>query len=1795
MKQLYPTNFTFTFRLLPLYRNTGLFLLIFLLNFTFGFGQNPETTPPEYVWDDDINLPGIGLSNPITDDITVATDTDSSGNIYTLTFGNGVKKRNPEGGSPETFISGNQFESPLDLAIDSEGNIYVADYFAQDDGEDNGKVKVYNSDGNYIRTIFTSFYRPVGLAIDSENNIYVAEYNDANQGPEQDQVLSRLSIYDSVGGLIDRTDENLEAPYRVAVDSNQRVFVSQAGDGNPQVLIFNSNLDYQGVMSGVDSPGSIVIDKFDFIHVIEYSGRVDFNEFLTISDPADAIAIAGDINEGIEDEVFFIKVFNPNLTQLEPVRNNLEFPLDIAFNDCTKMIVLNSNVDGIDLGIFGFVPTDLYFSLELFTRTPSLDTENPIANCKSGLEFTLENGEVTITAEEIDGGSTDNCEIESLELSKYTFDEAREHDIELTVTDAAGNTDTCETTIKILPGEEEETPPEANCNSFEIILDSNGEASITAAQVYDGNEDLELEIDKKNFTCADLGENDVILTVTDSETDLTNTCTAIITVVDDQDPVVNCVPDGKEFQLENGSVTIAVADIELSSSDNCGITSKTLSQTIFTTSGTKNITLTVEDAAGNIGDCITTIEILPEPQPPEIGCADIDIFLDENGEASIDPDDIYNGERDDILLSLSQEEFDCSNLGENEVTLTATDPETELTNTCTATITVLDNQAPIVNCVEDGKEFQLENGSITIAVLDIELNSSDNCGITSKTLSQTTFTTSGTKNITLTVVDKAGNSNDCNTTIEILPEVDTYNFECIGELTVNLGEDAQNLGVKEIPTSEFITSDTSNLDFELNNQKFNCEDIGTNTLTIRATNSETGEEYSCEVEVTVKDVGAPLIICPAEPITINLPEEGYKVEDFFENRISDNCNSLEELELVQDVEPGTVLDEAGTYTINLSATDTYKNVETCEITIKLIPENSAPIANPDAYSTEIDTPLNISAAEGVLANDSDPDGDALIAIPNQDVTGGTLTLNEDGSFSYVPDTGFTGSDTFTYFAFDGEIQVETTVSIVVAPNDSGAPVANDDFYSLNENEELQISAPGILRNDSDPEDRELVPSVTANTSNGTLELSSDGAFVYTPNPDFSGTDSFSYLVNNGEQNSNVATVTLSVDPLPNDAPVALPDSYSVLENGELIVNAPGVIENDYDPDGDPFTAILLELPTQGTIDFNPDGSFTYIPNSGYTGPDSFTYMLNDEKNFSNEVTVTITVNARNPAPQFEDCPTLIQRNVSTGECEALVMFDVPTASDDSGELTVNLISELGSGDLFPVGTTTVIYEATGENGETITCSFEVMVIDNISPNISCPGDQIENFDPETGFEVPNYESWATFSDNCGEVSFRQEPEAGVIIYEDTTVQLFAEDANEQVASCSFELQLTEANVLNIFCQIDQNVSPDEDCRFTLPDYTDTAEVSLPGATVTQSPPEGTVINQNTQVKLTATLNGGTDECFFMVNLVDNENPVANCVSGYVVNLDESGNATLAPEMLDNNSTDNCGIVSMALSQINFTRADIGEVPITLTVRDDAGNMDTCETTVEVVDEASGEFECRENVVVNLNENGEAMLSLQELYTGNASGLTLEASRLNFSCSDLGMVQIQLDYSGAQTGSCTINVEVRDEIPPFINTDIVELTLDNEGFTYLEEDDVLAENNCGQQFIYRFSKSVFNCEDVGLNTVNVEVEDANGNIAEKNIEVRVNGEACEIPDNEDLEFLFIYPNPNNGTFTIATPEGMQVEQVRVFDSRGRFILQKEYKDIARFYRMTIEGVESSVYTLQIFTNEGVVVKRVIISQ
>ncbi|HEX9696363.1 MAG TPA: cadherin-like domain-containing protein, partial [Actinomycetota bacterium] len=204
--------------------------------------------------------------------------------------------------------------------------------------------------------------------------------------------------------------------------------------------------------------------------------------------------------------------------------------------------------------------------------------------------------------------------------------------------------------------------------------------------------------------------------------------------------------------------------------------------------------------------------------------------------------------------------------------------------------------------------------------------------------------------------------------------------------------------------------------------------------------------------------------------------------------------------------------------------------------------NEPPVASDDAYATDEDVALNVPAP-GVLANDTDPDGDPLTAAVVSGPANGTLTLNADGSFTYTPAANFNGSDSFTYVANDGtEDSNVATVSLTVnAVND--APVAVADAYATDEDVALNVPAPGVLANDSDAEGDSLTAALVSGPANGTLTLNADGSFSYAPAVNFNGPDSFTYKANDGTADSNVATVSLTVNAV-NDAPVAAADSYS---------------------------------------------------------------------------------------------------------------------------------------------------------------------------------------------------------------------------------------------------------------------------------------------------------------------------------------------------------------------------------------------------------------------------------------------------------------------------------------------------------------------------------------------------------------------------------------------------------------------------------------------------------------------------
>src|SRR5262249_25072332 len=150
---------------------------------------------------------------------------------------------------------------------------------------------------------------------------------------------------------------------------------------------------------------------------------------------------------------------------------------------------------------------------------------------------------------------------------------------------------------------------------------------------------------------------------------------------------------------------------------------------------------------------------------------------------------------------------------------------------------------------------------------------------------------------------------------------------------------------------------------------------------------------------------------------------------------------------------------------------------------------------------------------------------------------------------------------------------------------------------------------GVLANDTVGNSANLELAVVDPPSHGTATLAADGSFVYQPNVSFVGDDSFTYQITVGADTSNIATVNISVT---NTAPVAENDSYDVLKGNTLTVDAlTGVLANDSDANEDDLTAVNASDPAHGTLTLNLDGSFTYTPDVGFSGTDTFTYQAND--------------------------------------------------------------------------------------------------------------------------------------------------------------------------------------------------------------------------------------------------------------------------------------------------------------------------------------------------------------------------------------------------------------------------------------------------------------------------------------------------------------------------------------------------------------------------------------------------------
>ncbi len=417
--------------------------------------------------------------------------------------------------------------------------------------------------------------------------------------------------------------------------------------------------------------------------------------------------------------------------------------------------------------------------------------------------------------------------------------------------------------------------------------------------------------------------------------------------------------------------------------------------------------------------------------------------------------------------------------------------------------------------------------------------------------------------------------------------------------------------------------------------------------------------------------------------------------------------------------------EIGVDSFAYTVSDGNGGTDTATVTLNITGTNDDPTAVPDTGAV-LQNELLTVATPGVLGNDTDPDTPAanlFVAAVNGSganvgvqitlSSGALLTLNANGSYTYDPNgvfdylaVGETTTDNFTYTVSDGVggSSIGPVTITITGVNDP--PTAVNDTGTTNEDTPLLVPLPGVLANDTDPDGDAL--TVTAVNGSGAnvgvqitlpsgalLTLNANGSYLYNPNGQFeslpvggSTTDSFTYIVSDGNGGSDIATVTITITGA-NDPPTAVADSGATNQNSVLFVPAPGVLANDFDIDaGDTpnlfVTAVSGALPSgalrtlnaNGSYSYNPNGAFNHLP-AGVTDTDQFTYTVNDPHGGSANGTVTITITGTNDAPVLSNIAAT--RTYTEGGsvlilAPAGLVTDVDVPANLNGVLTVELVT-----------------------------------------------------------------------------------------------------------------------------------------------------------------------------------------------------------------------------------------------------------------------------------------------------------------------------------------------------------------------------------------------------------------------------------------------------------------------------------------------------------------------------------------
>ena len=1257
-------------------------------------------------------------------------DVDISGNVYTTDWNDYVSKVHKwaDVSDPTSFsLITDMGESAVEIEIDDSNNIYVIA---------NGQyVKKKLSGVDDWEIVAAGFgVNKRDFQVDSAGNIYVLDT--ANNWIMK--WLPGASAYDGVlvkDGLSDIVDINLD-------ELNNIYFSDRTSNAIKKIQISPAI----NIVAG-SSTGTLTITG------IEDSVYDEGNEtiILTPSTPVNGTLASSDATT--------ITITNKNYAPVATAQTDLaateqtEVTITLAGtdseNDTLSYIIVSLPTNGT-LSDDGTVIT----ADDLPKTTTSADVVYvSTSDTATSDSFTFKVNDGTVDSE---AAATVSLAITAVNDAAVAVEDAATvlEDAELTSIDVIANdtdvdadtltltavtTDGTGTVAVNADGVSVDYTPALDFNGTEVItytvsdgtVDTTGTLTITVTAVNDAAvavEDAATVLEDAELTSIDVIAND-----TDVDAD-TLTLTAVTT---DGTGTVAVNADGVSVDYTPALDFNGTEVITYTVSDGTVDTTGTLTITV---TAVNDAAVAVEDAATVLEDAeLTSIDVIANDTDVDADTLTLTaVTTDGTGTVAVNADDVSV----DYTPAL---DFN----GTEVITYTVSDGTVDTTGTLTITVTAVNDAAV---AVEDAA-IVLEDAELTS--IDVIANDTD---VDADTLTLTAVTTDGTGTV---AVNADGVSVDYTPALDFNgTEVITYTVsdgtvDTTGTLTITVTavndaavavedaatvlEDAELTSIDVIANDTDVDADTLTLTAVTTDGTgtvaVNADGVsvdytpaldfnGTEVITYTVSDGTVDTTGTLTITVTAVNDAAVAV----EDAAIVLEDAELTSIDVIANDTDVDADTLT-LTAVTTDGTGTVavnadgvsvdytpaLDFNGTEVITYTVSDgTVDTTGTLTITVTAV--NDAAVAVEDAATVLEDAELT---SIDVIANDTDVDADTLTLTAVTTDGTGTVAVNADGvSVDYTPALDFNGTEVITYTVSDGTVDTTGTLTITVtAVND--AAVAVEDAATVLEDAEL--TSIDVIANDTDVDADTLTLTAVTTDGTGTVAVNADGVSVdYTPALDFNGTEVITYTVSDGTVDTT-GTLTITVTAV-NDAPVvnnhsillAEQGTVSALENGETTL-----LYNASDVEGDDLVAILVTEPSNGILNLNSDGTFSYEHDGSETTSDSFTYKASDG-NLESEVAITtITITNVN-----DNTPTdIVLSNNTVNENESNLIIGQFSAIDvdlPSDSHTYELVS--GSGD-----DNNASFTINGNNLENI-ISFDFETLNELSIRVRVTDENNESYE-----------------------------------------------------------------------------------------------------------------------------------------------------------------------------------------------------------------------------------------------------------------------------------------------------------------------------------------------------------------------------------------------------------------------------------------------------------------------------------